>query len=67
MGQDKGSGIEELGCLSNLKGVVKIYGLEHVTSREDAEQANLLGNPNIYELKFYWCGERKRESALHTW
>uniref|UniRef100_A0A5B7AJ14 Putative Cc-nbs-lrr resistance protein n=1 Tax=Davidia involucrata TaxID=16924 RepID=A0A5B7AJ14_DAVIN len=59
LGQDRGCRIEELGCLCNLRGELKIYGLEHVRGREEAKKANLFRNSNMYNLKFHWSSGRE--------
>ncbi|KAL3509230.1 hypothetical protein ACH5RR_028631 [Cinchona calisaya] len=57
--QDKGCQIEELGCLHNLKGEIRICALENVSSSESAGKANLFGKSNIQSLELAW--DRKRE------
>ncbi|XP_028070223.1 disease resistance protein RGA2-like [Camellia sinensis] len=66
VGQNKGCGIEELGCLHNLRGVVKIYGLEHVKSKEGAQKANLSSNPNIQELRFHWTNDEVENTDINN-
>ncbi|CAL5348118.1 unnamed protein product [Camellia sinensis] len=66
VGQNKGCGIEELGCLHNLRGVVKIYVLEHVKSKEGAQKANLSSNPNIQELRFHWTNDEVENTDINN-
>ncbi|CAA3007470.1 disease resistance RGA4 isoform X1 [Olea europaea subsp. europaea] len=50
----EGCRIDELGKLKKLKGKLKILGLELVSSKTEAEHADMAGKPNIYKLYFYW-------------
>ncbi|KAA8548399.1 hypothetical protein F0562_000083 [Nyssa sinensis] len=54
--------MKKLGCLKNLRGQLKIYHLEHVRSREEAQKVNLSRNSNIHLLKFHWGEEREEEN-----
>ncbi|KAL8527278.1 hypothetical protein ACS0TY_005231 [Phlomoides rotata] len=54
VGDDKGHRIVELGRLKNLKGKLKIYNLEKVRDKEEAESACVFQNPNIGELVLQW-------------
>uniref|UniRef100_A0A2N9HBQ0 RNase H type-1 domain-containing protein n=1 Tax=Fagus sylvatica TaxID=28930 RepID=A0A2N9HBQ0_FAGSY len=54
IGQDAGRRIEELGCLSQLRGGLSIYNLEHVRDREEAKIANLAGKTGVQKLGFHW-------------
>ncbi|KAM3702273.1 hypothetical protein ACJW31_04G013200 [Castanea mollissima] len=58
IGQDAGHRIEEVGCLSQLKGELSIYNLEHVRDKEEAKTANLVGKAGLQKLGFYWNRER---------
>ncbi|KAF3971762.1 hypothetical protein CMV_004672 [Castanea mollissima] len=58
VGQDIGGQIEELGCLSQLRGELSIYNLEHVRDKEEAKTANLVGKAGLQKLGFYWNRER---------
>ncbi|KAM5559922.1 putative disease resistance protein RGA3 [Rosa sericea] len=57
-----GWGIEELGCLKQLKGGLTIYHLEHVRDREAAKKANLVGK-RIRDLSFSWSSNEHRASS----
>ena len=59
IGQDDGHRIEEVGCLSQLKGGLSIYNLEHVRDKEEAKTANLLGKTKLHTLGFHWNSERE--------
>ncbi|KAM4105733.1 hypothetical protein ACB094_04G015000 [Castanea mollissima] len=52
--QDAGHRIEEVGCLSQLRGELSIYNLEHVRDKEEAKTANLVGKAGLQKLGFYW-------------
>ncbi|KAK2995764.1 hypothetical protein RJ640_012226 [Escallonia rubra] len=54
--RDKGCQIEDLGGLNNLKGELKIFGLEDVGTTEEAKKANLLKKSRINALQFHWSG-----------
>uniref|UniRef100_A0A7N2RCK0 Disease resistance protein RGA3 n=1 Tax=Quercus lobata TaxID=97700 RepID=A0A7N2RCK0_QUELO len=58
IGQDAGHRIEEVGCLSQLRGELSIYNLEHVRDKEEAKTANLVGKAGVQKLGFYWNRER---------
>ncbi|XP_050255792.1 putative disease resistance protein RGA4 [Quercus robur] len=58
IGQDAGHRIEEVGCLSQLRGKLSIYNLEHVRDKEEAKTANLVGKAGVQKLGFYWNRER---------
>ncbi|XP_075661653.1 putative disease resistance protein RGA3 [Castanea sativa] len=58
IGQDAGHRIEEVGCLSQLRGRLSIYNLEHVRDKEEAKTANLGGKAGLQKLGFYWNRER---------
>ena len=59
IGQDAGHRIEELGCLSQLRGGLSIYNLEHVRDREEAKIANLAGKTGVQKLGFHWSSKRE--------
>jgi Leucine-rich repeat (LRR) protein len=63
VGQDKGHKIEELGCLKELRGRLKIVNLEHVRDKEEAKGANLSGKKNINTLVLVWSSERESSSS----
>ncbi|KAM4118582.1 hypothetical protein ACB094_02G214600 [Castanea mollissima] len=58
IGQKIGHRIEELGRLSQLRGGLKIFNLEHVRDKEEAKAANLVGKTRLHKLKFHWSHER---------
>jgi Leucine-rich repeat (LRR) protein len=63
VGQDKGHKIEELGCLKELRGRLRIVNLEHVRDKEEAKGANLSGKENINTLVLVWSSERESSSS----
>ena len=63
VGQDKGHRIEELGCLKELGGELRIVNLEHVRDKKEAEGANLSGKAKINTLVLIWSSERKSSSS----
>lgn len=54
VGPDDGRRINELQALDHLSGEVEIKGLEHVKTREEAKEANLMRKQNIVSLKLVW-------------
>ncbi|XP_075661750.1 putative disease resistance protein RGA3 [Castanea sativa] len=54
VGQDIGGQIEELGCLSQLRGELSIYNLEHVRDKEEAKTAKLAEKLEVHKLGFHW-------------
>ncbi|KAL4645690.1 hypothetical protein ACB092_02G253100 [Castanea dentata] len=58
IGQEIGHRIEELGCLSQLRGGLNIFNLEHVRDKEEAKTANLVGKTRLHKLEFHWSPER---------
>ncbi|XP_011016469.1 PREDICTED: disease resistance protein RGA2-like [Populus euphratica] len=63
VGQDKGHKIEELGCLKELRGKLRIVNLEHVRDKEEAKGANLSGKGNMNTLVLVWSSERESSSS----
>ncbi|XP_065627020.1 putative disease resistance protein RGA4 [Quercus suber] len=59
IGQDDGHRIEEVGCLSQLRGELSIYNLELVRDKEEAKTANLVGKAGMQKLGFHWNSERE--------
>ena len=59
--QDAGHRIEEVGCLSQLRGGLSIYNLEHVRDKEEAKTANLEGKAGVQKLGFHWNRERGKQ------
>ncbi|GKV51425.1 hypothetical protein SLEP1_g58084 [Rubroshorea leprosula] len=64
VGLQKGSRIEELGCLSQLRGKLTICHLEHVENYSKAEKAKLSEKIELYELSLEWA-ERNTEECNH--
>ncbi|KAK2971861.1 hypothetical protein RJ640_000878 [Escallonia rubra] len=56
LSRDKGCQIEDLGGMNDLKGELKIFGLEDVRTTEEAKKANLLKKSHINALQFHWSG-----------
>ncbi|GLU17977.1 hypothetical protein SLE2022_343020 [Rubroshorea leprosula] len=54
VGKEKGSGIEELGGLTQLRGELEIQNLEQVGSKSEAIKANLQGKTRLHHLKLQW-------------
>ncbi|XP_027166502.1 putative disease resistance protein RGA3 [Coffea eugenioides] len=54
IGEERGQQIGELRNLKNLSGQLELCNLELVKSKEEAESANLIGKPNIDELRLLW-------------
>ncbi|CDP15464.1 unnamed protein product [Coffea canephora] len=54
IGEERGRQIGELRNLKNLSGQLELRNLELVKSKKEAESANLIGKPNIDELKLLW-------------
>ncbi|GLU14912.1 hypothetical protein SLE2022_314530 [Rubroshorea leprosula] len=60
VGKEKGYQIEELGCLSQLGGALRICNLEFVKSKSEASKANMEQKTKLYELGLQW-GRNKEE------
>ncbi|XVE80806.1 hypothetical protein DITRI_Ditri15bG0009900 [Diplodiscus trichospermus] len=54
VGKEKGHEIEELRCLSQLRGELKVYNLEHVKGKVKATRAKLQEKTEVYELELLW-------------
>ncbi|CAA2954614.1 disease resistance RGA3 [Olea europaea subsp. europaea] len=50
----EGCRIDELGKLKKLKGKLQILNLDLVSSKTEAERADIAGKVNIYEFCFHW-------------
>ncbi|XP_022878957.1 disease resistance protein RGA2-like [Olea europaea var. sylvestris] len=50
----EGCRIDELGKLKKLKGKLQILNLDLVSSKTEAERADMAGKVNIYEFSFHW-------------
>jgi hypothetical protein len=48
--------LRELGQLEKIGGALDIYGLENVTTREEANEAKLMAKRSLTELALIWCG-----------
>ncbi|OMO94558.1 Disease resistance protein [Corchorus capsularis] len=57
VGTERGNQIEELGCLSQLRGELKISNLEYVRDKREAKAARLHEKTKIYKLEFVWCSQ----------
>ncbi|XP_027064085.1 putative disease resistance protein RGA3 [Coffea arabica] len=57
--QDKGCQLEELEHLRNLRGELRISGLENVSSFESAAKAKLSEKSGIQSLELSWCGTKE--------
>ncbi|XVF37625.1 hypothetical protein REPUB_Repub20aG0025600 [Reevesia pubescens] len=55
----KGCRVEELGCLSQLGGKLKICNLEDVEDNVEATRANMQAKTKLYKLKLKWSYKRK--------
>ncbi|XVF29654.1 hypothetical protein REPUB_Repub15cG0140700 [Reevesia pubescens] len=58
VGVERGYKIEELGCLSQLRGGLKIYNLEHVKGKAEAISAKLQEKTEVFELELLWSYRR---------
>ncbi|GLT37491.1 hypothetical protein SLA2020_118040 [Shorea laevis] len=63
VGLQEGSRIEELGCLSQLRGELRICHLEHVENYSEAKKAKLSEKIELYELSLKWT--RNTEECNH--
>ncbi|GKV01157.1 hypothetical protein SLEP1_g13734 [Rubroshorea leprosula] len=59
VGREKGCRIEELGCLSQLRGELAIQKLEDVGSKSEASKAKLKEKEKLQGLEFTWSEERE--------
>ncbi|GLT58325.1 hypothetical protein SLA2020_312260 [Shorea laevis] len=64
VGLQEGSRIEELGCLSQLRGELRICHLEHVEIYSEAEKAKLSEKIELYKLRLEWT-RRNTEECNH--
>ncbi|GKV38002.1 hypothetical protein SLEP1_g45960 [Rubroshorea leprosula] len=64
VGLQEGSRIEELGCLSQLRGELRICHLEHVENYSEAKKAKLSEKIELYELNLEWT-KRNTEECNH--
>ncbi|XP_030925031.1 putative disease resistance protein RGA4 [Quercus lobata] len=59
VGQHTGGRIEEMGYLSQLRGKLSIYNLEHVRDKEEAKSAKLSEKKGVNKLGFHWNSGRE--------
>ncbi|XP_017974561.1 PREDICTED: putative disease resistance protein RGA3 [Theobroma cacao] len=59
VGTERGRRIDELGCLSQLRGELKIYNLEHVEDKAEAIRAKLQEKAKLYEVELLWSNKRE--------
>ncbi|GLT60469.1 hypothetical protein SLA2020_332330 [Shorea laevis] len=64
VGLQEGSRIEELGSLSQLRGELRIYHLEHVENYFEAKKAKLSEKIELYGLSLEWA-DRNTEKWNH--
>ncbi|KAJ9175969.1 hypothetical protein P3X46_014465 [Hevea brasiliensis] len=62
VGPDRGGSIQELECLNQLRGSLRIKHLEVVRDKEEAMKSNLRGKTKIKALKFIWSDGRELNS-----
>ncbi|WMV51550.1 hypothetical protein MTR67_044935 [Solanum verrucosum] len=65
VGLEKGCRIEELGHLKNLRGKLRINGLQLVRNREEARTSYLREKLNIYKLAYLWSHEESKGCAIN--
>ncbi|GKV45371.1 hypothetical protein SLEP1_g52463 [Rubroshorea leprosula] len=59
VGEQKGRRIEELKCLNQLRGTLKICNLEEVASESEAMEAKLEEKVHLIKLQFLWSKCRR--------
>ncbi|KAF9613987.1 hypothetical protein IFM89_014787 [Coptis chinensis] len=57
VGKGIGCKLNELNGLIHIKGLLKIFNLENVSSARDCVEANLKGKPNLARLHLVWNDE----------
>ncbi|XP_047976165.1 putative disease resistance protein RGA3 [Salvia hispanica] len=62
VGERSGFKIEELGSLDDLKGTLRIFELEKVGNKEEAEKANIHKKSKLLELNLMWNPNREGET-----
>ncbi|GKV01146.1 hypothetical protein SLEP1_g13726 [Rubroshorea leprosula] len=65
VGREKGYRIEELGCLSQLRGKLAIQKLEAVGSKSEASKAKLKEKKKLQGLKLTWHAEREVNNNIN--
>ncbi|GLT71209.1 hypothetical protein SLA2020_432430 [Shorea laevis] len=63
VGKEKGFRIEELGCLNQLRGKLKLLNLNCVRSKSEATRARLNEKTELDELEFVWRSRRRFEES----
>ncbi|KAF2319209.1 hypothetical protein GH714_013970 [Hevea brasiliensis] len=63
VGPDRGGSIQELECLNQLGGELKITHLEEVRDKEEAKKSNLKGKKKLKALKFEWSDGRESNTT----
>ncbi|XXG84876.1 hypothetical protein AAC387_Pa11g0089 [Persea americana] len=54
VGKRRGSGIEELKCLNQISGDIRIEGLDNISNGACACEANLKGKQHLHSLELSW-------------
>ncbi|KAK4724503.1 hypothetical protein R3W88_027282 [Solanum pinnatisectum] len=65
VGLEKGCQIEELGHLKNLRGKLRINGLQLVHNREEARTTYLREKLNIYKLAYLWSHKESKGCTIN--
>nr|QVT92257.1 RGA-B1-1 [Solanum chacoense] len=65
VGLQKGRQIEELGHLKNLRGELRINGLQLVCDKEEARTAYLQEKPNICKLAYLWSHDESEGCEIN--
>ncbi|KAH0753325.1 hypothetical protein KY285_006473 [Solanum tuberosum] len=65
VGLEKGRQIEELGHLKNLRGELRIVGLQLVCDKEEAQTACLQEKPNICKLAYLWSHDESEGCEIN--
>ncbi|KAH0752512.1 hypothetical protein KY285_005660 [Solanum tuberosum] len=65
VGLEKGRQIEELGHLKNLRGELRINGLQLVCDKEEARTAYLHEKPNICKLAYLWSHDESEGCEIN--
>ncbi|KAH0752519.1 hypothetical protein KY285_005667 [Solanum tuberosum] len=65
VGLEKGRQIEELGHLKNLRGELRINGLQLVIDKEEARTAYLQEKPNICKLAYLWSHDESEGCEIN--
>lgn len=57
---EQGYEVKHLRDLNKLRGILRIYGLRNVKSKEEALEANLGAKERLTKLALYWVGDDTR-------